>query len=81
MFNFIETILIKVFSLLPDADPSSMVITAVTSAFATLTPTFAKLDLVFPIYTLFQILLIVLAMEMTLFLFTLVFKVATFFKP
>lgn len=81
MFNFIETILIKVFSLLPDADPSSTVITAVTSAFATLTPTFAKLDLVFPIYTLFQILLIVLAMEMTLFLFMLVFKVATFFKP
>ena len=81
MFDFIETILIKVFSLLPDADPNSTVITAVNSAFATLTPTFAKLDLVFPIYTLFQILLLVLAMEMTLFLFTLVFKVATLFKP
>lgn len=80
MFTFIETILIKVFSLLPDADPNSAVITAVSSAFATITPTFAKLDLIFPIYTLFKILLMVLLMEMTLFLFMLVFKVATFFK-
>lgn len=80
MFNFIETILVKVFSLLPDASPDNSVIVAVNNAFATVSPTFAKIDLIFPIFTLFKILLLVLFVEMTLFLITLVMKVATFFK-
>lgn len=81
MFDFIETILVKVFSLLPDANPNNTVITAVNNAFATVTPTLAKIDLVFPLFTLFKILLIVLFVEMTLFLLTLVLRVVTLFKP
>jgi len=80
MLDLIETILIKLFGLLPEADPSNAVITAVNNAFALMNPTFAKIDLIFPIFVLFKILLLVLFVEMTLFLFTLVMKVATFFK-
>lgn len=81
MLDFIQSILIKVFSLLPDADPNSAVLVAVTSAFATITPTLAKIDLIFPVFTLFKILLSVLFVEITIFLFTLILKVAEFFKP
>jgi hypothetical protein len=81
MFNFIETILVKVFSLLPDASPDNAVLTTVNNAFATMIPTFAKIDLIFPIFALFKILLLVLFVEMTLFLITLVLKMVTFFKP
>jgi hypothetical protein len=81
MFNFIETILVKVFSLLPNANADNAVLTAVNNAFATMTPTFAKIDLIFPIFSLFKILLLVLFIEMTLFLITLVLKMVTFFKP
>ncbi len=80
MFDFIETILIKLFSILPDADPSSSTIDAVNNAFVLITPVFAKINLIFPIFVLFKVLLLVLFFEMTLFLFTLVMKVATFFK-
>ena len=81
MFDFIETILVKIFSLLPDANPDSSVVAAVNNAFATIAPTFAKINLIFPIYVLFKILLLVLSIEIALFFFTLVMKVATFFKP
>ena len=81
MLDFIETILIKIFGLLPDADPNNTVITAVNNAFSVINPTFAKIDLVFPIFVLFKIMLLVLFVEMTLFLFMLVMKVATLFKP
>lgn len=74
MFDLIETLLVKVFSLLPDADPNDTVLVSVNNAFATITPTFAKIDLIFPIYSLFKILLLVLFIEMTLFLVTLVIK-------
>jgi hypothetical protein len=57
------------------------VITAVNNAFAVMNPTFAKINLIFPIHTLFKILLMVLFVEMTLFLITLVLKMVTFFKP
>jgi len=80
MMDFIEKILIAVFSVLPSADPSSSVIASVNNAFATINPTFAQLNLIFPIFVLFKILLIVLFIEMTLFLFILIFKVATFFR-
>lgn len=75
MLDIIQTLLVKMFSLLPDANPNDLVITSVNNAFATLTPTFAKIDLIFPIYSLFKILLIVLFIEMTLFIVTLVIKV------
>ncbi len=81
MFDFIETILVKVFSLLPDANVDNSVIIAVNNAFATITPTLGKMDLIFPIFTLFKIMLLVLFVEMTLFLITLVLKMVTFFKP
>lgn len=81
MLDFIQTILVKVFSLLPNANPNDPVLTAVNSAFATVTPTFAKIDLIFPIFTLFEILLLVLFIELTLFIITLILKVAMFFKP
>ncbi len=81
MLDFIQSILIKILSLLPDANPDNSVITAVSNAFATFAPTFSKIDLIFPIFTLFKVLLLVLFVEMTLFLITLVLKLITFFKP
>ncbi|MFH1292200.1 MAG: hypothetical protein ABIH87_03310 [bacterium] len=81
MLSLIETILVKIFSLLPEADPNNSVITAVNNAFATMTPTLAKIDLIFPLFSLFKILLLVLFVEMTLFLITLVLKMVTFLKP
>jgi len=81
MLNLIETILVKVFSLLPEGDSGSSVILAVNNAFSIMNPTFAKIDLIFPIFALFKILLVVLFVEMTLFLITLVFKFVTFIKP
>jgi hypothetical protein len=81
MFNFIETLLVKIISLLPEADPNNSVITAVTNAFATMAPTFSQIDLIFPIFVLFKILLLVFFVEMTIFLFTLILQIATFFKP
>lgn len=81
MFNFIETLLVKIISLLPDADPNNSVIIAVNNAFATLIPTFSQIDLIFPIFTLFKVLLLVMFVEMTIFLFTLILQIATFFKP
>lgn len=80
MLNFIETILIKIFGLLPEADIDNAVITAVNNAFEVVNPTFAKLDLIFPVFVLFKILLLVLFVEMTLFLFMMTMRVATFFK-
>ena len=81
MFDLIESILVKIFSLLPDADPNNSVIASVNSAFATITPTIAKINLIFPVYTLFKILLMVLFVEMTIFLITLVLKMVASFKP
>lgn len=81
MFDFIETLLVKIISLLPDADPNNTVTTAVNNAFATLIPTFSQIDLIFPIFVLFKILLLVMFVEMTIFLFTLVLQIGTFFKP
>lgn len=81
MLNFIESILIRIINLLPDADPENSVISAVNNAFATITPVLANIDLIFPIFVLFKIMLLVLFVEMTIFLFTLVLQIATFFKP
>ena len=75
MLNIIETILIKMFSILPDANPNSAVISAVNNAFITINPVFAKINLVFPVFVLFKIFLLVLFIEMTLFLFGLVMQI------
>ena len=81
MFTFVETIIVKIISLLPDADPNNSVISAVNNAFATMIPTFSQIDLIFPIFTLFKVLLLVMFVEMTIFLFTFILQIATFFKP
>ncbi|PJC01198.1 MAG: hypothetical protein CO073_04135 [Candidatus Komeilibacteria bacterium CG_4_9_14_0_8_um_filter_36_9] len=78
--DIIETILIKIFNLLPDANPDSEVLIAVSNAFAIITPTIAKIDLIFPVVTLFKILLAVFIIEMTLLLITLVLKIVTFIR-
>jgi len=80
MLNFVETILIKIFSILPNADPENNVITAVNSAFATTEPTFHKINLIFPISALFKILMIVIFIELTLLLIRLIMKVAVLFR-
>jgi hypothetical protein len=80
MLDFVETILVKIFSLLPNSSANSAVLNSVNSAFALLTPAVAKIDLIFPIFVLFKIMLLVLFIELTLFLLSLVFKVAGFFK-
>jgi len=74
MLNLIETILITLFSVLPDANPNSAVLQAVNNAFATINPVFAKINLIFPIYVLFKVLLLALFVEMSLFLFGMVLK-------
>lgn len=81
MFDLIETILVKIFSLLPNANSDNSVIASVNSAFAVITPTIGKINLIFPVYTLFKILLMVLFVEMTIFLITLVIKMVASFKP
>ena len=80
MMDIIETILIKIFNLLPDANQDSEVLIAVSNAFAIITPTIAKIDLIFPVVTLFKILLAVFIIEMTLLLITLVLKIVTFIR-
>ncbi len=80
MLDFVETILVSIFSLLPDSSPNSAVLNAVNSAFALITPIVAKIDLIFPVFVLFNIMLLVLFIEISLFLLSLVFKVAAFFK-
>jgi hypothetical protein len=81
MFDFIQSVLVRILSLLPDAEPQNNVIIAVNNAFATIAPTFSQIDLIFPIFVLFKIMLLVFFVEMTLFLFTLILQIATFFKP
>lgn len=81
MLNFIENVLVTIFSVLPDADSESSIIEAVNNAFYLVTPAFAKINLIFPIYVLFKILIVVLFVELALFLFSLVMKTTSLFKP
>lgn len=80
MLNFIETILVKIFSLLPNGNPDSFVIASFNEGISYITPIFAKINLIFPIYVLFKVLLLMLLFEMSLFFFTLIMKVAVFFR-
>lgn len=81
MLDFIQGILVRIIGILPDAESQNNVITAVNNAFTTMAPTFSQIDLIFPIFVLFKIMLLVFFVEMTLFLFTLILQIATFFKP
>lgn len=80
MLDTIETIMIKVFDLLPNANTDSSVLIAVNNAFATITPTIAKIDLIFPVVTLFKILLAVFIIEMTLLIITLIMKLVSLIR-
>ncbi|MFW0837519.1 MAG: hypothetical protein ACKKL5_00790 [Candidatus Komeilibacteria bacterium] len=80
MLDTLETILIKIFNLLPEANTDSSILTAVNNAFAVITPTIAKIDLIFPVVTLFKILLAVFIIEMTLLIITLIMKLATLIR-
>ena len=80
MFNFVEKILIAIFSILPDASTDDSVILAVNNSIALLKPTFYNLNLIFPITTLFKIFMLVIFIEVSLFLIGLVMKVAVFFR-
>ena len=80
MLNFIEKILIAIFSILPNASPDNPVILMVESSMASIRPALYNLNLVFPISTLFKILMLAIFIEVTLLLISLVMKVAMMFK-
>jgi flagellar biogenesis protein FliO len=80
MLDFVETILIKIFSLLPDANPENNVIASVNSAFNNAQTTFHKINLIFPVSTLFKVLMIVLFIELTLLLMKLILKAGVLFR-
>jgi len=80
MLNFIEKILIAIFSVLPNASPDNTVIQAVESSMNNIKPALYNLNLIFPISTLFKILMLAIFIEVTLFLISLVMKVAMMFR-
>lgn len=80
MLDFIEKILVAVFSILPDANPDNTVIQAVDNSMNYISPAMYNLNLIFPISTLFQVLMLVIFVELTLFLIGLVMKVAMMFR-
>ena len=80
MLNFVEAILIKIFSILPNANQENIIIASVNSAFISVKPIFYKLNLIFPVSILFKVLMIVIFIELTLFLIRLIIKVAVFFR-
>ena len=80
MLNFAESFLIMVFGVLPEADTENNIIDLVDSAFATITPLLQNLNLIFPISTLFSILLLVIFTEVSFFLLGLIMRAAGFFR-
>lgn len=80
MLDFIEKILVAVFSVLPDANPDNSVIQAVESSMNQIQPGMYNLNLIFPLSTLFQVLMLVIFVELTLFLISLIMKVAMMFR-
>ena len=53
MFDLIESILVKIFHCCRTLIPTIPLL-SVNGAFATITPTIAKINLIFPVYTLFK---------------------------
>ena len=80
MLDFIEKILVAVFSILPDAEADNSVITMVESSMNSIKPALYNINLIFSLSTLFKILMLVIFIELTLLLIGLVMKVAIFFK-
>lgn len=80
MLDFIEKILITMFSILPDAGPDNSIINMVNSSINSIKPGVYNINLIFPLSTLFQILMLVIFIEVTLFLIGLVMKVAMLFR-
>ncbi|MBL7058659.1 hypothetical protein ISS03_04945 [Patescibacteria group bacterium] len=80
MLNFAESFLIMVFSVLPEADLNNDVIPMVDSAFNTISPLLQNLNLIFPISTLFSIMLLIIFVELSIFLLGLIMKGAGFFR-
>lgn len=80
MLDFIEKILIAVFSILPDANPDNSVLQMVESSMNSIKPALYNLNLIFPISTLFKILMLAIFVEVTLMLISLVMKVAMMFR-
>ena len=80
MLDFIEKILVAVFSILPDANPDNSVIQMVESSMENIKPALYNLNLIFPISTLFKILMLAIFVEVTLLLIGLVMKVAMMFR-
>ena len=69
-----------VFSVLPEADPDNSVIPMVNNAFDTISPLLQNLNIIFPITTLFSILMLIIFVELSIFLLGLVMKAAGFFR-
>ena len=80
MLDFAESFLIMIFGVLPEADTENNVIELVDNAFATISPLLQNLNLIFPITTLFSILLLVIFVELSIFLLGLIMKGAGFFR-
>ena len=80
MLNFAESFLIMVFGVLPNADPDNNVIPMVNNAFDTISPLLQNLNIIFPISTLFSILMLIIFVELSIFLLGLVMKAAGFFR-
>jgi len=80
MLNFAESFLIMVFGVLPEADPNNAIIPIVDNAFNTISPLLQNLNLIFPITTLFSILLLVIFIELSMFLLGLIKSAAGFFR-
>ncbi len=80
MLNFAESFLIMVFGVLPEADPNNAVIPIVNNAFNLISPLLQNLNLIFPITTLFSILLLVIFIELSMFLLGLIKDAAGFFR-
>ena len=69
-----------VFGVLPNADPDNNVIPMVNNAFDTISPLLQNLNIIFPISTLFSILMLIIFVELSIFLLGLVMKAAGFFR-
>jgi len=80
MLNFAESFLIMVFGVLPEADPDNAIIPIVDNAFNLISPLLQNLNLIFPITALFSILLLVIFIELSIFLFSLIKQGAGFFR-
>lgn len=74
MTSFIVSIVAKVLDLLPNADNTTTLYTAIASSFTYFNGTIAKINVFFPVYTLFQVLGLIVVIEIIIFLVSMIFK-------